>query len=176
MRNTESLEIISEVLENERREVVLFRRLADTVRSPLGKAVFKDYAEKGKTLCTRVEALRGAIVKGPDGTAEARTFSTVADYDELDDDEGRLSRSIEDALAGFDDLTAIDVAVRFVRKTTRILARSCSLIRDPAHREALRAIETAERENFMHLKNIEEYLKDPHSWFREMEHHHMDGA
>jgi hypothetical protein len=30
----------------------------------------------------------------------------------------------------------------------------------------LKSITLSEKENFIHLKNIEEYLKDPHAWFR----------
>ncbi|HPC47769.1 MAG TPA: hypothetical protein PLW83_06970 [Deltaproteobacteria bacterium] len=178
MKGAEPSAIIDEVLENERREVELFRTLSERVASPLGKAVFRDYAEKGKDLCRHLETLLTRLEKDEETSSadrgEYRVHTVgVADYD---DSEEMLSISLEKALSSFDDLTAIDVAARLVRRTARVVARSLKRMHDPAYREALKAIELAERENFLHLKNIEEYLKDPHAWFREREHHMLDGA
>jgi len=174
MYTAESLSIIEEVLENERREVAFFRRLSERIKTPLGKAVFRDYAEKGKEHCKNLRTLHQEL-SARSGAADPQSSSgsTVMDYDDY---EAKLSRSMDRALADFDDLTALDIAARFVRKTTRFISRSYESLRDPAHKEVLRAIELAERENFIHLKNIEEYLKNPHGWFREMEHHGLDGA
>lgn len=174
MYTAQTLAIIEKVLENERREVAFFRRLSERIKTPLGKAVFRDYAEKGKARCRSLSDLHAALsARGDTGAHRSSTGVTTMDYDDYEE---KLSQSMEKALADFDDLTAIDIAARFVRKTTRFIARSYDALRDPAHKEALKAIELAEREGFIHLKNIEEYLKDPHGWFREVEHHGLDGA
>lgn len=174
MYTAETLAIIEEVLENERREVAFFRRLSERIKTPLGKAVFRDYAEKGKEHCRSLRDLHEELTSRR--KADSRNVSTGMTVMDYDDYEEKLSRSMEKALADFDDLTALDIAARFVMKTTRFIARSYDAIKDPAHKEVLRAIELAERENFLHLKNIEEYLKNPHGWFREVEHHGLDGA
>jgi rubrerythrin len=171
MYNADTINIIEEVLESERREVAFFRRLADRIKSPLGKAVFRDYADKGTAHCQSLNALRAQIAP-PDKASEPVSVA-LADFDDYEE---KLSSSMDKALADFDDITAIDIAARFVRKTTRFLSRSYDAVKDPAHREVLKAIELSERENFIHLKNIEEYLKNPHGWFREREHHGLDGG
>ncbi len=177
MHRTESTRIIDEVLQKERREVAIFRRLASKVKTPLGKAVFMDYAEKGRALCSSLEDLKRSHETGGEGSQVhgQGCVGTVRVVDH-DDYEEKLSRAMEKALEKFDDIRAIEVAARIVRKTARAISRSYEAVRDPAYRDALREIERAERENFMHLKNIEEYLKDPQAWFREREHHHLDGA
>ncbi|HPI92135.1 MAG TPA: hypothetical protein PLT09_01485 [Deltaproteobacteria bacterium] len=174
MYSAQSLAIIEEVLENERREVAFFRRLSERIKTPLGKEVFKDYAEKGTVHCRNLTSLREELSKkvAPKENYKAVGVTTV-DYDDYEE---KLTQSMNKALADFDDLTALDIAARFVRKTTRFISRSYEAIKDPAHRELLKTIELAERENFIHLKNIEEYLKNPHGWFREMEHHGLDGG
>lgn len=174
MYTAETLAIIEEVLENERREVAFFRRLSERIKTPLGKAIFKDYAEKGKEHCRSLKGLHEELSAREKAAGHTATVGmTVMDYDDYEE---KLSRSMDKALADFDDLTALDIAARFVRKTTRFISKSYDAIKDPAHKEVLRAIELAERENFIHLKNIEEYLKNPHGWFREIEHHGLDGA
>lgn len=174
MHTAETLSIIEEVLESEKREVAFFRRLSERIKTPLGRAVFKDYAEKGREHCRSLKELHTELsALDPSDTRAPATGATAMDQDDYEE---KLSRSMDRALADFDDLTAIDMAARFVRKTTRFLSRSYEALTDPAHREVLRAIELSERENFIHLKNIEEYLKDPHAWFREREHHGLDGA
>jgi hypothetical protein len=95
---------------------------------------------------------------------------------DFDDAEDAVSASMDKALADFDDVTALDIAAGFVRKTTRFLSRSYEALKDPAGKEILKAIALSEKENFLHLRNIEEYLKDPQAWFREKEHHGLDGA
>ncbi len=174
MYSSETLSIIEGALESERREVAFFRRMAQRIKSPLGKAVFKDYADKGKLNCQSLKDLHAQLSdKGnPAGKEQA---SNIVQMD-FDDYEEKLTGSMDKALADFDDITALDMAARFVRKTTRFLNRSYEALKDPAGRELLKSITLSEKENFIHLKNIEEYLKDPHAWFREMEHHGLDGA
>ncbi|HWR68681.1 MAG TPA: ferritin family protein [Desulfomonilia bacterium] len=174
MYSTKTLAIIEEVLESERREVAFFRRLSERIKSPLGKAVFKDYADKGKEHCRNLKDLHAELASklSPAGQNRAADV-TVMDFDDYEE---KLSRSMDRALADFDDLTAIDIAARFVRKTTRFISKSYEAVKDPAHKDLIKSIELAERENFLHLKNIEEYLKNPHGWFREKEHHGLDGG
>lgn len=174
MYTTETLSIIEEALESERREVAFFRRMSERIKSPLGKAVFKDYADKGKKNYQSLKDLHTQLSDKAKagGTADASSITQI----DFDDYEEKISGSMDKALADFDDLTALDIAARFVRKTTRFLSRSYEALKDPAGRELLKTISLSEKENFIHLKNIEEYLKDPHAWFREMEHHGLDGA
>jgi hypothetical protein len=174
MYSSNTLMIIEEALESGRREVAFFRRLSERIKSPLGKAVFKDYADKGKKNYQSLLDLHTQLSSKGDNAGKALEASvTRIDYDDYED---KITKSMEKALADFDDLTAIDIAARFVRKTTRFLSRSYEVIKDPVGKEILKTIALSEKENFLHLKNIEEYLKDPQSWFREMEHHGLDGA
>lgn len=177
MQRVDHISIIESVLESERREVAIFRRLSERIATPLVRAVFTDYAEKSRAVCRNLEGLKSRLA----GTGETggtppcdytARVATVADFD----DEAYLSASLDKALADLDDLKAINMASRFVRRTAKIIAESLKSLNDPGYWETLKAVEAVERENFMHLKNIEEYLKDPHSWFREREHHMLDGG
>ena len=174
MQSSNTLSIIEEALESERREVAFFKRLSKRINSPLGKAVFNDYADKGKKNYQNLKDLHEQLSGKGNIVDQAQTASigTI----NFDDDEDKISGSMDKALADFDDLTALDIAARFVRKTTRFLSNSYDALKHPAGREMLKAMVLSERENFIHLKNIEEYLKDPQAWFREMEHHGLDGA
>jgi rubrerythrin len=174
MYNSHTLSIIEEALESERREVAFFKRMSKRIKSPLGKAVFNDYSDKGKKNYQSLKDLHEQL-SGKEKTVDQAQVASIGSIN-YDDDEEKLTESMDKALADFDDLTALDIAARFVRKTTRFLSNSYEALKDPAGKEILKAIALSEQENFIHLKNIEEYLKDPQAWFREMEHHGLDGA
>jgi rubrerythrin len=174
MHSADTLTIIEEALESERREVAFFKRLSERIKSPLGKAVFRDYADKGTLHYQNLKELHKQLSSKGKTADQVRVVEvSLVDHDDYEE---KISGSIGKALADFDDLTAIDIAARFVRKTTRFLSRSYEALKDPAGKEMLKEIALSEQENFIHLKNIEEYLKDPQAWFREVEHHGLDGA
>ena len=174
MHSARTLHIIEEALESERREVAFFRRMAGRIKSPLGKAVFREYADKGRVHYQNLAQLHEKLSGGPQAPDQAAGPNVVSI--DFDDSEEAFSTGMDKALADFDDVTALDIAAGFVRKTTRFLSRSYEALKDPAGKEILRTIALSEKENFLHLRNIEEYLKDPQAWFREKEHHGLDGA
>jgi hypothetical protein len=83
---------------------------------------------------------------------------------------GHASRAPEDS----GDCSIIEAASYLVDKASWYFSRFSESLGDPEEKELFRALAGMKREYFLNLKDIEEYLKNPGSWFAEMEHHGLD--
>ena len=80
------------------------------------------------------------------------------------------------ALADYDDYTILEAASSLIDKASAFFSHFSEMIKDPAERELFRSLAGMKHEHFLDIRDVEEYLKDPGSWFAEMEHHGLDGA
>ena len=75
-----------------------------------------------------------------------------------------------------DDLKAIRVAIEFEAKGAEYYARLRDQVRDPKEKAFFNLLADIEHEHYVSLKDTEEYMTDPLSWFRKKESGGLDGA
>ncbi|UCG66383.1 MAG: hypothetical protein JSW12_04980 [Deltaproteobacteria bacterium] len=74
-----------------------------------------------------------------------------------------------------DDLKAIRTAIDFEEKGSMHYAKLRDEVSDPKEKGFFDLLATIEHEHFLSLKDTEEYLTNPASWYTKAEHHILDG-
>ena len=74
-----------------------------------------------------------------------------------------------------DDLSAVRTAIDFEAKGAKFYADLRDSLSNPKEKEFFGLLSKIENEHYLSLKDTEEYLTDPASWYRKMEHHSFDG-
>jgi len=75
-----------------------------------------------------------------------------------------------------DDLQAVRTAIDFEAKGAKYYAQLRDDVSDPKEKQFFDLLSRIENEHYLSLKDTEEYLTDPTSWYRKMEHHTLDGG
>jgi rubrerythrin len=75
-----------------------------------------------------------------------------------------------------DDLKAIQTAIDFEFKGASRYAKLRDNVSDPKEKEFFNLLAKIEHEHYLSLKDTEEYLTDPASWYTKTERHGLDGA
>ena len=74
-----------------------------------------------------------------------------------------------------DDLQAVQTAIDFEAKGAKFYAEMRDSVSNPREKEFFGLLSIIENEHYLSLKDTEEYLTDPASWYRKKEHHTFDG-
>jgi len=75
-----------------------------------------------------------------------------------------------------DDLEAVRTALDFEAKGAKYYADLRDQVPDPKEKQFFDLLSKIENEHYLSLRDTEEYLIDPASWYRKAEHHTLDGA
>jgi rubrerythrin len=75
-----------------------------------------------------------------------------------------------------DDLEAVRTAIDFEAKGAKFYAELRDGVADPNEKGFFDLLARIENEHYLSLKDTEEFLTDPASWYRKVEHHGFDGA
>ena len=75
-----------------------------------------------------------------------------------------------------DDLKAIQTAIEFEAKGTEYYAKLRDEVADPKERAFFGLLANIEHEHYVSLKDTEQYMIDPATWFREKEEGGLDGG
>jgi rubrerythrin len=75
-----------------------------------------------------------------------------------------------------DDLKAIQIAIDFESKGVSLYAKLRDNVSDPKEKEFFNLLARIEHGHYLSLKDAEEYLTDPASWYTKTERHGLDGA
>ncbi|MCK9197469.1 MAG: hypothetical protein M0P16_10865, partial [Syntrophales bacterium] len=75
-----------------------------------------------------------------------------------------------------DDLKALEEAIDFEGQGATYYARLRDNVTEPKEKAFFELLANIEHEHYVSLKDTEEYLKDPASWFRKAERSGLDGA
>ncbi|MGC9325332.1 MAG: hypothetical protein ACP5G0_11350 [Desulfomonilia bacterium] len=174
MSGANALDLLDIALSNEKMEMEFFLHHATKIQNPLEKEIFQEYADEVRKNYLRLKTLKESISKkaSKQSVAEPSQDSAIIDFDY----EEKLTRDIDRALADYDDFRVIEAASDLLETIAEFFTRHSETLSDPTGKELFKAIADIKRENLLHLKDIEEYLKDPGSWFAELEHHGLDGA
>ncbi|MDD5723831.1 MAG: ferritin family protein [Syntrophales bacterium] len=168
------LNALEVALENEHREREFYIENARRTKNPLGKAMFKQIAEDELEHYERLKELHKQWKKDekwPDTVQLAVNKSPVRDlFKKTAGGKGDLPPGDDD------DLKAIRTAIDFEAKGIQHYADLRDGSSDTQERNFFDLLSTMEREHLLSLKDSEEFLTDPVSWYRRTESPGLDGA
>ena len=174
MDEKQRLNALEVALHNEVSERDFYLKHASKTTNPLGKAMFEEIAADELEHYKRLKELHEKWTKAerwPEtvpmevkktniANVLKNTLKMVDDLPDTDDD----------------DIRAIETAIAFEEKGVDFYSRLSSESTDPKEKAFFTLLSGIEREHYLSLKDMEEYLKDPQSWFAKSEHHGLDGA
>lgn len=174
MDEDQRLDALEVALNNEMKEREFYLNHADKTRNPVGRAMFIQIADDE---LEHYERLKDLHAKWRTKDTWPETIPLTVKQTNVQTLLKDLIRKVEDMPgADDDDLEAIEVATRFEAKGAEMYTELSSASKDPKEKAFFALLAGIEREHFLSLKDTEEYLKDPSSWFTRKEHHGLDGA
>lgn len=173
MNEKERLSALEVALNNETREREFYLKNAERTKDPLGKAMFQQIADDELEHYQRLKQLHEKWSKQEKwpGTVPLKVKDTVV-KDVLVDFLKKVDKS---AKGDADDLEAVRTAIDFEAKGAKYYAQLRDDVSDPKEKQFFDLLSRIENEHYLSLKDTEEYLVDPASWYRKMEHHTFDG-
>jgi rubrerythrin len=174
MDDKQRIAALEVALQNEINEREFYLKHAGRTSNSIGKAMFLKIADDELEHYQRLEALHEKWQKKDTWPESIPLTIRVTDIQSFLKE---VVRGVEESpMADTDDLDAIGIATVFEAKGSEAylkLSRSVSDAREKAFFELLASIE---REHYLSLKDAEEYMRDPSSWFTKREHHGLDGG
>ncbi len=169
------LNALEVALMNEMRERVFYLSNANRTKNPLGKEMFKQIADDELEHYERLKQLHqtwSKQEKWPE-TVPLKVKETAVKDILLDFIKKEIGGS---AKGDSDDLKAVQTALEFEAKGAKYYAEIRDILSDAKEKQFFDLLAGIEEEHYLSLKDTEEYLIDPTSWYRKMEHHTLDGA
>jgi rubrerythrin len=173
MNEKERLNALEVALNNETREREFYLKNAKRTKDSLGKAMFQQIADDELEHYERLKQLHqkwSQQEKWP-GTVPLKVKDTIVKDILLD----FLKKVDKTAKGDADDLDAVRTAIDFEAKGAKYYAQLRDDSSDPKEKQFFDLLSRIENEHYLSLKDTEEYLTDPTSWYRKMEHHTFDG-
>jgi len=174
MKKTERIEALEIALNNEMREREFYLRHGEKTDNPVGKAMFLRIAEDELEHYERLKILHEKW------KAEGRWPETLPLKVKNTDIKDILLNTIKSVdthkKAGASDLDAIKTAIDFEANGVKFYQDLSEAVIDPKEKGFFKLLASIENEHYLSLKDAEEYLTDPSSWFLKFEHHTLDGG
>ncbi len=174
MNDKERLNALEVALNNEMREREFYLKNAKRTNNPLGKTMFQQIGDDELEHYQRLKELHQKWEKQqkwPE-TVPLKVKSTIVKDILLD-----LVKKVAETSEGgdADDLAAVRTAIDFEAKGAKFYAELRDSVSNPKEKEFFGLLSKIENEHYLSLKDTEEYLTDPVSWYRNKEHHTFDG-
>jgi rubrerythrin len=161
-------------LDNEMKEHKFYLQNAERTKNPVGKAMFQQIAGEELEHYERLKQLREnwqkdkkwpetVPLKVKDTTVKALVKEAV---------QNDTAKAKGDA----DDLKAVRTAIEFEANGVKYYTKLSEEVADQKEKAFFNLLANIEREHYASLKDTEEYLTDPVSWFRKKESTGLDGA
>ncbi len=170
----ERLNALQVALNNEKKEHDFYLKNAERTKNAVGKAMFKQIAgeelehyERLKQISENWEKQK----KWPE-TVPLKVKETVVKKVLKE----AAQKAPKTAKGDADDLKAIQLAIEFEAKGAEYYANLRDKVSDPKEKAFFNLLADIEHEHYVSLKDTEEYLTDPASWFRKKESAGLDGA
>lgn len=170
----ERLNALQVALNNEKKERDFYLKNAERTKNAVGKAMFEQIAgeelehyERLKQISENWEKQK----KWPE-TVPLKVKETVVKKVLKE----AAQKAPKTAKGDADDLKAIQVAIEFEAKGAEFYANLRDKVSDPKEKAFFNLLADIEHEHYVSLKDTEEYLTDPASWFRKKESAGLDGA
>ncbi|HNR89351.1 MAG TPA: ferritin family protein [Spirochaetota bacterium] len=174
MKANERLNALEVALNNEMNERQFYLNNAERTRNPVGKAMFARIADdelEHYEMLKKLHAEWTANGKWPDTvplTVNKTSVKTILQ---------RMVDESKDAPASdSDDLAAVQAAAQFESKGVDLYRELAEASTDKKEKEFFMLLSGIEREHFLSLKDMEEFIRNPSAWYTAKERHGMDGA
>jgi len=174
MKEQENLNALEVALANEMEEREFYLKNAERTKNPVGKAMFNQIANEELEHYERLKEVHERWKrneKWPE-TVPLKVNNTIVKDLLRDSARGVDTMPEKDD----DDLKAIRTAIDFESKGVSHYAQLRDNASDPKEKEFFNLLSTIEHEHYLSLKDTEEYLTDPASWYTKTEHHGLDGG
>jgi len=174
MKKQENLNALEVALTNEMREREFYLTNAERTKNPVGKAMFNQIADEELEHYERLKEVHERWVrneKWPE-TVPIKVNDTIV-KDLLKESVKSVDKMPE---KDDDDLKAIQTAIEFEAKGASHYAQLRDNVSDPKEKEFFSLLSKIEHEHYLSLKDTEEYLIDPASWYVKTERPGLDGA
>jgi len=174
MKEQENLNALEVALTNEMEEREFYLTNAERTKNPVGKAMFNQIADEELEHYERLKEVHERWErneKWPE-TVPLKVNDTI------------VKNLLKDSVKSVDmmpekddnDLKAIQTAIDFESKGASHYAKLRDNVSDPKEKEFFNLLSKIEYEHYLSLKDTEEYLTDPASWYTKTEHHGLDGG
>ena len=174
MNEKERLNALEVALNNEMREREFYLKNAERTKNALGKAMFQQIGDEELEHYERLRQLHQKWEKQekwPE-TVPLKVKDTI-----VKNILANLLQKVDEMRGGDDDdLEAVRTAIDFEAKGAKYYADLRDMVSDPKEKQFFDLLARIENEHYLSLKDTEEYLTDPASWYRKVEHHGLDGA
>jgi rubrerythrin len=171
---TKRLDALKVALNNEMKEHQFYLKNAERTKNAVGKAMFKQIAGEELEHHERLKQLHEnweKEKKWPD-TIPLKVKETTVKHVLKE----AAKKAPKAAKGDADDLKAIRVAIEFEGKGAENYARLRDQVSDPREKAFFNLLADIEHEHYVSLKDTEQYMIDPATWFREKEEGGLDGA
>ena len=168
------LNALKVALNNETKEREFYLKHAKRTTHPLGKLMFQQIADDELEHYERLKQLHEKWEKGEQWpeTLPLEVHGTIVNKIMS----GILKKVDETQEADDDDLKAVRTAIDFEAKGAKFYGELRDMVSDRKEKRFFDLLAKIENEHYLSLKDTEEYLTDPASWYRKAEHHSLDGA
>jgi rubrerythrin len=174
MDQSERINALELALNNEKNEREFYLEHAKRTKNPLGRTMFREIADDELEHYERLKELHEKWEKSqkwPESVPLVVKQTNV----------GNMLKNILKQLDGKEEtdndyLKAVEIAAEFESKGMNFYAQLRDGVSDPREKAFFELLSGIEREHYLSLKDIEEYLKDPEGWLRRTERHTFDGA
>lgn len=174
MNEKERLNALETALNNEMKERAFYLRHAARTKNPVGKAMFKQIGDEELEHYERLKELHAKWEKQekwPE-TLPLKVKETVVKDILMEAVKGVDVKSGGDD----DDLEAIRIAIEFEANGAKSYAKLRDSVKAPKEEAFFSLMAQIENEHYLSLKDVEEFLTDPESYYRRREHHGLDGG
>jgi rubrerythrin len=161
-------------LNNEMKEHEFYLKNAERTKNPVGKAMFLQIGGEELEHYERLKQLHENWEK--DKKWPATVPLKVKETPIKNVLKNAAQKAPKTVKGDADDLKAIRIAIEFEGKGTAYYAKLRDEVSDPQEKAFFNLLANIEHEHYTSLKETEEYLIDPVSWFRTKERSHVDGA
>jgi rubrerythrin len=161
-------------LENEQKEHDFYMAHANKTKNLAGKNMFKQIANEEKEHYEILKKLHGKWEK------QQKWPETVA-LEVKKSLAGSILKAISEtktahAAGDDDDLSAIRTAIEFEARGVALYTKLEKESTDPKEQAFFKMIANVERDHMLSLRDTEEFLTDPVSWYQNIEKPTLDGA
>ena len=174
MDEQERLNALDVALNNEMREREFYLNNARRTKNEVGRAMFQQIADEELEHYERLKQLHETWEKSetwPE-TVPLKVEDTIV-KDVLVD---MVKKTEKMPIKDDDDLKAIRTAIDFEAKGEAYYAEIRDNVKDPREKEFFGLLSRIEHEHYLSLKDTEEYLTNPASWYVKAERHGLDGV
>ncbi|MFO8073910.1 MAG: ferritin family protein [Polyangia bacterium] len=160
-------------IQNERTERQFYLNEAGRSQNPVAKRLFETLAEDEEEHERRLTGLHEKLTS--DGSWPEHVPIELADTNVKSVLDG-IARKQETVAHDDDDIAALNKAIEFEQKGSKLYADLAEECDNPAEKKFFSFLAGIEREHMLSIKDSLFYLEDPQGWLEDKERQGLDGA